>query len=67
MLGDLNNPDNVECSNGTVMKTSQWNINPLNTFKQMIIIPATSRSYIQDMSKKLNSSKELEEIVDVGA
>lgn len=64
VLGDLNNPDKAKlCSNGTVIKTSQWNINPLNTFKQVIIIPATSRSYIQDMSKKLNSSKELEEIV----
>ena len=58
--------DNVECSNGIVMKVNKWNINPLNTFKQMIIIPATYRSYIQELSKDQNDkTKELEEIVDM--
>lgn len=56
----------VECSNGIMKKADKWNINSLNTFKQMIIIPATSRSYIQEMSKDVSTtSKELEEIVDL--
>jgi len=68
VLAGLNSQseDNVECSNGIVMKVNKWNINPLNTFKQMIIIPATYRSYIQELSKDQNDkTKELEEIVDM--
>jgi hypothetical protein len=55
---------NVSCTNGIVKKTAQWNINPLNTFKQVLSVHATSRSAIQEMSKAPNeSTKELEEII----
>ena len=55
---------NVSCTNGIVKKTAQWNINPLNTFKQVLSVHATSRSAIQEMSKAQNeSTKELEEII----
>lgn len=51
---------NVECSNGTVMKTDQWNINPLNTFKRMIIVSATGRGNIKEIDKVYDSrSKEM--------
>jgi len=66
--GVLADTRDVECSNGIVKKADKWNINPLNTFKQMIIIPATSRSYIQELSKdQSTTTKELEEIVDMTA
>lgn len=64
--GVLADTRDVECSNGIVKKADKWNINPLNTFMQMILIPATTRSYIQEMSKETSTvSHELEEIVDL--
>ena len=66
--GVLADTRDVECSNGIVKKADKWNINPLNTFKQMIIVPATSRSYIQEMSRDQNeTTKEQEDIVDMTA
>lgn len=64
--GVLADTEDVACSNGIVKKASKWNINPLNTFKQMIIVPATYRSNIQELSQDKNTStKELEDIVDM--
>ena len=66
--GVLADTRDVECSNGIVKKADKWNINPLNTFLQMLYIPATTRSYIQEMSKDVSSTtKELEDIVDMTA
>lgn len=49
--GLLNGTRNVECSNGTVMKTDQWNINPLQTFNKMIIVSATGRGNLKEIDK----------------
>ena len=66
--GVLADTRDVECTNGIVKKADQWNINPLNTFKQAIVIPATARSAIQEMSKERNDqTKEIEEIVTLAA
>lgn len=66
--GVLADTRDVECTNGIVKKADKWNINPLNTFKQAIVIPATSRSAIQEMSKEKNeTTKELEDIVTLTA
>ncbi len=54
--GVLTGTTNVACSNGVVMKSDNWNINPLNTFNRMIIVPANSRGSIQALSKSYNSS-----------
>lgn len=64
--GVLADTRDVECSNGVVKKADRWNINPLNTFKKMIMIPATSRSYIQEVSRDKNTNtQDLEDIVDL--
>lgn len=55
--------DVKECSNGQVMKASQWNINPLNTFNQWIIVEAEGQGAIKEVSKYLNTAKE--EVEDV--
>lgn len=58
--------ESIECSNGKVLKANTWNINPLNTFNQVIFVSAAERSNIQDMSKeKSKTTQELEEIVDM--
>ena len=63
--GALYGTTNVECSNGVVMKTDQWNINPLNTFKQMIMVSATGRGAIKELSKVYNPSrKDYDETVE---
>ena len=67
-IDDPSDPKNVECTNGIVRKVNRWKINPLNTFEQAIVIPGTSRSAIQEMSKDQNAStKQLEEIVTLTA
>jgi uncharacterized surface protein with fasciclin (FAS1) repeats len=66
--GVLADTRDVECTNGIVKKADKWNFNPLNTFKKVIAIPATSRSAIQEMSKEKNeTSKELEEVITLAA
>lgn len=60
--GVLADTRNVECSNGLVMKADTWNINPLNTFYQTIIVPIASRGAIQEIeSKTENASAKTED------
>lgn len=55
---------NKVCSNGLVMKTDTWKINPLNSFFQWIIVEAEDAGSIQEVSKVENSStKDLEETI----
>ena len=52
--GPFYGTQNVQCSNGVVMKSNNWNINPLNTFNRMIIVEAESN--IKEGSKVKNTS-----------
>ena len=58
--GIFNGTENIECSNGQVMKSDNWKINKLNTFYQWIIIEAEEQGSIQEVSKSENNNKELE-------
>lgn len=60
--GIFTGTENIECSNGQVMKTDNWKINKLNTFYQWIIIEAEEQGSIQEVSKAeiSNTNKELE-------
>ena len=59
--GIFTGTENVECSNGLVMKSDNWKINKLNTFFQWIIIEAENQSSVKEVSKKENSTtKEME-------
>ena len=63
--GVLNGTTNVECSNGVVMKASQWNISPLNTFNKYIMVNANGRGSIKELSKVWNASrKDYDETVE---
>jgi hypothetical protein len=46
----------VACSNGQVLKVSNWNINKLNTFYQWIIVDAEDQGSIRDVSKMENTT-----------
>ena len=62
--GVFNATENIACSNGQVMKTHQWNFNPMNTFYQWIIVEAEGQGSIQELSKVKNTStNEMEETV----
>ena len=59
--GIFTGTDNVECSNGQVMKSNNWKVNKLNTFYQWIIIEAEDGSSIKEVSKSENTTtKEME-------
>ena len=63
--GVLYGTTNVDCSNGTVMKTSQWNINPLNTFNRLVMTNANGRGAIKELSKVYNKDrKDYDETVE---
>ena len=63
--GIFTGTDNVECSNGIVMKSDDWKINKLNTFYQWKIYEAEETSNIKEVSKKENSTtKEMEPTID---
>ena len=49
--GVLSGTSEVACSNGKLLKASQWNFDPLETFKQTIIIEAEAGSAIREVSK----------------
>lgn len=55
--GVFNGTENVQCTNGLVMKTDNWKIDELNTFNQWIIIEAENRGSIKDVSKYTDSKK----------
>lgn len=62
--GVLGSGQHITCSNGEVLKTSVWNINPLNTFFQWIRVEAESAGSIREVSKVENTSThEMEETV----
>lgn len=54
--GIFSDTQNVECSNGIVMKADNWKINKLNTFYQWIIIEAEKLTAIKEVSKKENTT-----------
>ena len=58
--GIFSGTENVECSNGIVMKSDNWKINKLNTFNRWIIIEAEDYTAIKEVSKKENSKGDLE-------
>ena len=58
--GIFSGTENVECSNGIVMKADNWKINKLNTFNQWIIVEAENYTAIKEVSKKENSKGDLE-------
>ena len=60
--GIFSGTDNVECSNGQVMKSDDWKINKLNTFHQWIIIEAENERSFQIFSKYTNNNEELPDL-----
>ena len=58
--GIFTDTQNVECSNGIVMKSDNWKINKLNTFNRWIIVEAENYTAIKEVSKKENSKGDLE-------
>ena len=54
--GVLADAEHIVCSNGEILKTNQWNINPLNTFYQWIVIEAENQRSLKEVSKVANSS-----------
>ena len=54
--GVLADGERIICSNGEVLKTNKWNINPLNTFYQWIVIEAENQRSLKEVSKVANSS-----------
>ena len=54
--GVLSGTQNVACSNGQVMKASQWNIDPLNTFQRWIIVEAENQGSVRELSKVYDTS-----------
>lgn len=60
--GIFTDTENVECSNGMVMKSDNWKINKLNTFYQWIIVEAENRTAIKEVSK-IQDGKEMKPTV----
>ena len=54
--GVFDGAQRIVCSNGEVLKTNVWNINPLNTFYQWIRVEAESAGSIREVSKVENTS-----------
>ena len=50
--GIFTGTENIECSNGQVMKSDNWKINKLNTFYQWKIYEAEMTSAVREVSKK---------------
>lgn len=55
-MGIFTDTENVECSNGQVMKSNNWKINKLNSFYRWIIIEAEEGSSVKEVSKQENST-----------
>jgi hypothetical protein len=53
--GVFTGTENVQCTNGQVMKTNNWKIDKLNSFNQWIIIEAEDRGSIREVSKYTDS------------
>jgi len=53
--GIFNGTENIQCTNGQVMKTNNWRINKLNTFYLCIIVEAENRGSIKEISKFTDS------------
>ena len=53
--GVFTGTENVQCTNGQVMKTNNWKIDKLNTFNQWIIIEAEDRGSIKEVSRFTDS------------
>ena len=49
--GIFTGTDNIDCSNGQVMKSNDWKIDKLNTFHQWIIIEAENERNIKKVSE----------------
>ena len=50
--GIFTDTENIECSNGQVMKSDNWKINKLNTFYRWRIYEAEMTSAVREVSKK---------------
>lgn len=55
--GVFNGTENVACSNGQVMKASQWNIDKRQTFFRTRIIEAEGRTAVREKSKWYDLNK----------
>jgi hypothetical protein len=53
--GIFTGTENIQCTNGQVMKTDNWRINKLNSFYQWIIVEAEDRGSIKEVSKYTDS------------
>ena len=62
--GIFNGTENIQCTNGQVMKTDNWRIDKLNTFYQWIIVEAEDRGSVKEVSK-YTDSKTKEELGSV--
>ena len=54
--GIFTDTENVECSNGQVMKSDNWKINKLNTFHQWLIIEAEEQSSYKVLTKEVKGN-----------
>lgn len=59
--GIFTGTQNMECSNGVVMKSDDWKINKLNTFHRWIIIEAENTNSIKEVSQAKNSTTDTQE------
>lgn len=60
--GVLSGTTDVECSNGKVMKTSDWKIKPTQTFMRDIIVEAEATNTIKEVSKLLVNKDTVETV-----
>lgn len=54
--GVFNGTTNVECSNGQVMKASQWNIKPTETFLQQILIEGENVNRLDSINQNTTNT-----------
>ena len=54
--GVLDETDSARCSNGQIMKVSDWKIDKLQTFHRWIVVQAESSNSIKDISKHYDSN-----------
>jgi len=50
--GIFNGTTEVDCSNGKILKTTAWSIDPRETFMRTILVQGESRSYLDGIDEK---------------
>ena len=54
--GVFYNTENFECSNGQVMKASEWNFDKRQTFMRTLIVEAENRNNVKEINEKTTKS-----------